>query len=779
MNEMENRKVSEKNDVNKTPENGMIVGIFRRVYDFFTLTFRGKAVLFLIPAVIIMSLVYTIDAIDTQRTMLRHELVKQGETIAVIAARNAELPVLSENIEQLKKSALQLMEIKNVSFVSFYDKNFKRLIQEGNVSSYDDTMVGLPEENINEAELKDVFVFTAKVFTIRAKGEFDLFNDNPDNAKAIEHVGWVRVGLSKNVIAEADDEVIRRGALLAALFSAFGIILIYIFMTIATRQLQALISAAKGIRKGGYPEVPVLSSKSEVGRLSSEFNRMSREIREREQKLVASEGRIKSMFERVNHAIFRLDREGQIVLTNKKFDELCGPVDCFGKLFYGERGDKLQYMQEAAFGILRNSEERIRGREDTEIIAIMSVYPEVDDSGEISGYDGYFVDITDKKKLEETLIQAQKMESVGLLAGGIAHDFNNILTGVLGYASLMKGNLKDPEKLRRYADLVEKSAGRAAALTQQLLGFARKGKYKVEPIYVNDLLRELIIFLRETFDRSIEIRFDAEDDVPVVRGDSTQIYQAMLNICINARDAMPEGGRLYIKTERHLQKTEKIMDFFKIPQGEYARIHITDTGTGMSPSVRRRIFEPFFTTKGIGKGTGLGLAMVYGIVKNHSGYLDVYSEPGLGTTMHFYLPGVREFSDENGEEATANEKSQKGTVLLIDDEEVIRELAKDILEAYNYRAILASHGDEGIRLFHEHRENIKLVVLDMVMPGKNGKQIFKELLAIQPDVKVLISSGHDRDEYFQEMFEAGAVGFLQKPFQHSDFMNRVEEALNK
>jgi signal transduction histidine kinase/ActR/RegA family two-component response regulator/HAMP domain-containing protein len=776
MNDMENGKVSDKNDMNKTPENGPIVKIGRRIYDFFTLTFRGKAVLFLVPAVIIMSLVYTIDAIDTQRNMLRHELIKNGETIASIAARSAELPILSENIEQLNRSALLLKEISDVSFVSFYDMKFKRLIREGSQLPDDTAAAGSPDEPITYAELKDVFVFTAPVFTMRANSELDLFHAKPADSNVKEHIGWVRIGMSKDVMVEAENEVIRRGALLATLFSVFGIILIYIFMTIATRQLQVLIRAAKEIRKGEYSEAPVISSKSEIGRLSSEFNRMSREIREREQRLVTSEMRIKSMFERVDHAIFRLDKEGKIILTNNKFNELCGPVDSFSQLFYGARGS--QFLQDAAFGALRNSEERIKGSDEAEIIAIMSVYPEVDNSGEITGFDGYFVDITDKKKLEETLIQAQKMESVGLLAGGIAHDFNNILTGVLGYASLMKRYLKDDAKMHKYADLIEKSASRAAALTQQLLGFARKGKFKIELVNINEILRELMGFLRETFDRNIEIRFDEKPNLPPIKGDSTQIYQAMLNICINARDAMPDGGRLYIKTESCIVHEEKIMDFFRIPQGEYFGITITDTGTGMSAAVRRRIFDPFFTTKVVGKGTGLGLAMVYGIVKNHNGYLDVYSEPGLGTTMRFYLPLAKGFIEDKHEDNLLCKGNQKGTILLIDDEEIIRELGKDILEAFNYKAILAAHGDEGVKMFNEHKDNIQLVILDMVMPGKSGQQVFTELRAVRPDVRVLISSGYDKEEYFHDLFNAGAAGFLQKPFQHAELIIKIEEALN-
>jgi signal transduction histidine kinase/ActR/RegA family two-component response regulator len=765
----------EKKDIDNRAQEGFMLNIGRRLYDFFTLTFRGKAVLFLIPAVVIMSLVYTMDAIDTQRNMLRNELIKKGETVATMAASYAELPVLSENLEQLNRSALLLMEISDVDFVSFYDKNFKMLIRKGKQKQDDKSVPGAPDEGISFAELKDVFEFTVPVFAVRAKGEFDLFQEKTSADQSREHIGWVRIGLSKDIMSKAEIEVIRRGALLAVLFSCIGVILIYIFMTIATRPLQSLIKAAKEIRKGEYAEVPVISSRSEIGRLSAEFNRMSHEIMEREARIIASEMRIKAMFERVEHAIFRIDREGTIIVTNRKFNDMCGQVNNFSALFHG-RG--AQYLLKAAFGALRNSEEIISGRDGTEIIVIMSLYPEVDNSGVISGFDGYFVDITDKKRLEATLIQAQKMESVGLLAGGIAHDFNNILTGVLGYASLMKRFLKEDEKMHKYADLIEKSAIRAANLTQQLLGFARKGKYKIELFNVNDTLRELLAFLRETFDRNIEIQLDAEQNLPPIMGDSTQLYQAILNICINARDAMPDGGKLHIKTEYYVLSVEKTVDFFKIPAGEYIRINITDTGIGMSPEVRRRIFEPFFTTKGVGKGTGLGLSMVYGIVKSHNGYLNVFSEQGLGTTMRFYLPKAEGIMEDKREGKVTGEKTQKGTILLIDDEEVIRELGRDILEAYNYQVFLASNGNEGISLFNEHKDNIQLVILDMIMPGKSGKQVFRELRAIRSDVRVLISSGYGQEEYFHEMFDAGAVGFLKKPFLHSELINKVDEALN-
>jgi CheY-like chemotaxis protein len=284
-------------------------------------------------------------------------------------------------------------------------------------------------------------------------------------------------------------------------------------------------------------------------------------------------------------------------------------------------------------------------------------------------------------------------------------------------------------------------------------------------------------FLKETFDRSITIVVDTEENLPPVEGDSNQLYQALMNLCINARDAMPEGGRLYIKTEFYLLHDEKVVDYFQIPPGEYVRVSVTDTGVGMTADVKKKIFEPFYTTKSIGKGTGLGLAMVYGIIKNHGGYITVYSEPGLGTTVRLYLPKGDGTVEEKRRDKIMNERPKKGTILLIDDEEVVRELGKDILEAYDYEVLLAIHGIEAVRMFNEYKDRIDLVILDMVMPEKGGRQTFKEIRTLKPDAKVLICSGYGEEQYFYELFEAGAAGFLQKPFQHTELLSKVEEAM--
>jgi signal transduction histidine kinase/CheY-like chemotaxis protein/HAMP domain-containing protein len=687
-----------------------------------------------------------------------------------------ELPILSGNIDLLRKTALFIKNSPDVAFVSFYDKKENLLMHEGSPFSGN---IPLPSSDspLSFFEEKDFFVFYAPVFTVRASEDIGIFQEDTIK-QTTEHIGWVRVGFSKSTMKETENRIVFRGSALALIFTAGSSIIVYFLITMATRPLILLSNAVKKIKEGEYPEIKIEHTGDEIGELAIEFNTMTTAIKDRELKIAESEKKIRDLFERVEHAIFRLDKDGNIVETNRKFDELCGGANRFCGLFTSNmEGLRLQKVISA--GGLKNAEERLMGKDGNELVVIMSVYPEFDEQSNVTGFDGYFVDITEKKRLEETLVQTQKLDSLGMLAGGIAHDFNNILTGVLGYASLLKSAVPETDKMYKYIDTIEKSASRAANLAQQLLGFARKGKYVMTKLSINDLVKEMASFLKETFDRSITIVVDTEENLPPVEGDSNQLYQALMNLCINARDAMPEGGRLYIKTEFYLLHDEKVVDYFQIPPGEYVRVSVTDTGVGMTADVKKKIFEPFYTTKSIGKGTGLGLAMVYGIIRNHGGYITVYSEVGLGTTVRLYLPKADGTVEEKRRDMVMKERPKKGTILLIDDEEVVRELGRDILEAYDYEVLLAIHGNEGVRMFNEYKDRIDLVILDMVMPEKGGRQTFKEIRALKPDARVLICSGYGEEQYFYELFEAGASGFLQKPFQHTELLSKVEEAMAK
>lgn len=404
-------------------------------------------------------------------------------------------------------------------------------------------------------------------------------------------------------------------------------------------------------------------------------------------------------------------------------------------------------------------------------------FPLVDADGEPTMVIEYVRDISERKLLEERFIQAQKMESIGLLAGGIAHDFNNILGGILGYASWLKTNIQGDHPFFRPVDTIEKSASRAAELTAQLLAFARGGKYDLRPCSLNGVVGESLRILSGTLDKSIVIETDLNESLPTVEIDASQIQQVLMNLCVNARDAMPGGGLLTIQSSVARLSESDARNQPDAKAGWFAVLAVSDTGVGMDAVVKGRIFEPFFTTKEKGKGTGLGLSMVYGVVKNHGGFVNVYSEPGQGSTFKIYLPlsGKPEAVEAAPERELAGGHEE---ILVIDDEEAIRQVAADILGSYGYRVSLAADGAEGVALFRKNRKRTHMVLLDMVMPRQGGRETFLQLQEIDPQVRVLFSTGYSQNEKVNEIMSLGVRGFIQKPYQVRDLLAKVREVLD-
>ena len=747
------------------------VAIIKALVFKYGTSFRRKALWVAIPGLIITSIVYTFDAVRTEKAIMKGEITKRAEVVAHLASRIGELPLLSGNPELMRDAISTLKSVPEVSFVAFYNSKMDLLMKDG--SDIGKQRMTSGGATIKIIEDNDYFDLYAPVFTVKAKEDIDIFQEGANRTDIRDNAGWVRIGFSKSAMIKEQHKIIFRGLMFAVLFTfAIGWLVYYMF-ALATRPLSMLQKALGGVRKGRYPEIHI-SSNDEVGMLALEYNRMAEAVKDRETRLKDSQKRTRELFDRVEHAIFRLDKEGNIKETNKKFDMLCGGAGRFSEMFDNDRkGVSLEDIQDN----LNNIEERITGRDGEELVVLMSVYPEYDQENMLVGFDGHFVDITEKKRLEDILFQTQKLESLGLLAGGVAHDFNNILTGILGYSSLMKNMVPEEELMYKYLDTIEKSARRAAGLAGQLLGFARKGKYKIEILCINDIANELSSFLRETFDRGIEIVLNTGENLLPIEGDGTQIYQALLNLCINARDAMPEGGKLYIKTDGFILSDKQSADSMQLQPGRYIRVSVTDTGTGIEPEVSARIFEPFFTTKEIGKGTGLGLSMVYGIIKNHGGHIEVHSKQGLGTTIIVCFPATEGLIEEKSKRILNEKKSEQGSILIIDDEEVIRILGKDVMEVYGYEVHIAMNGTEGIRIFRENKDRINLVILDMVMPEKSGRQTFREIKAIKAETKVILCSGYGKEYYIQELLEEGAAGFLQKPFKHMDLVNKVKETM--
>ncbi|MDY6851612.1 MAG: PAS domain S-box protein [Thermodesulfobacteriota bacterium] len=384
-------------------------------------------------------------------------------------------------------------------------------------------------------------------------------------------------------------------------------------------------------------------------------------------------------------------------------------------------------------------------------------------------------DITGTSKLEAQLRQAQKMEAVGTLAGGVAHDFNNLLMGIQGRTSLMLMNTDTSHPHSAHLNEIEDYVKSAVRLTGQLLGFARGGKFEVKAVDLNTLARRVVEMFGRT-KKEIEIHANYEQDLWAVEVDQGQIEQVLLNLYVNAGQAMPKGGDLYLET-KNATLDEDYIKPFKVKPGKYVKVSITDTGVGMDEVTQRRIFEPFFTTKEMGRGTGLGLASAYGIIDNHGGFINVYSEKNKGTTFNLYLPAsdkeVVEYKESAKELVMGSE-----TILLVDDEKMIADVGRRMLETMGYTVLTATSGLEAVAVYEENRDGIDLVILDMIMPEMGGGRTYDRLKEINREVKVILSSGYSVNGQAMEILNRGCDGFLQKPFNMKDISAKIREVLD-
>ncbi len=399
------------------------------------------------------------------------------------------------------------------------------------------------------------------------------------------------------------------------------------------------------------------------------------------------------------------------------------------------------------------------------------------------GFRGIMRDVTlriqtekEKKRLESQVQHAQKMEAIGTLAGGIAHDFNNLLMGFQGNISLMKMDMAEDHPHHEFMNNMESYVKRGSELTRQILGFARGGKYQVKTTNLNALInKNADMFSRAR--KEIKIHKKFQEDLYTVEVDRGQIEQVLLNLFVNAWQAMPGGGNLYVETENINLQSHDYDKPYAIESGRYVRVTVSDTGIGMDKDTQERIFEPFFTTKAFGRGTGLGLASAYGIIKNHNGIINVYSEKGHGTTFKIYLPASdKQVIAEKLRPAEVQGGSE--TILLVDDEEMVADIGKDLLEKLGYTVLVAAGGTEAIKLFRRHRDQVDLVILDMIMPDMSGGETFSRMRAIKPNAKILLSSGYSLDDRASAIMKQGCNGFIQKPFNLKKISHKIREILD-
>ncbi|MFC1813339.1 PAS domain S-box protein [Thermodesulfobacteriota bacterium] len=500
-----------------------------------------------------------------------------------------------------------------------------------------------------------------------------------------------------------------------------------------------------------------------------------------EEGLKESETKFRSLFNLSPQAIALTDIEkGRLIDVNEKFCEVTQYTkeEAVGFTttelgFYTEK-DRFRFISELKTNGEVNGLEMDFKAKDGSILNALMFARIIQIAGEPFILT-IFPNLTEQKRLQSKLEQAQKMESLGTLAGGIAHDFNNLLMGIQGRASLMLVDTDSSHSHFEHLKGIEDYVKSAADLNKQLLGFARSGKYEVKPIDLNALIDGSSHMFGRT-KKEIKIHRKYQEAICAVEMDKGQIEQVLLNLYVNAWQAMPGGGDLYIQTE-NIVFDENYSKPYQVKPGIYVKISVTDTGVGMDEPTRKKIFDPFFTTKERERGTGLGLASAYGIIKNHGGGIDVYSEKGQGTTFNIYLPASEK---EAVQEKKLHTEVLQGTetVLLVDDEDMIIEVGRGIIESLGYEVLIAKGGKEAIEIYQKNRDRIDMVILDMIMPELGGGEVYDRLKKVNPDIKVLLSSGYSINGEATEILERGCDGFIQKPFNMETLSKKIRGILD-
>ena len=529
--------------------------------------------------------------------------------------------------------------------------------------------------------------------------------------------------------------------------------------------------------------------------------------------LLQSDNFFRTVFEAAPLGIAIADPDGYFIEINRAFHRLLGydPQEVRELTFADithpdDRQETVRLSLQARNGALNayEVEKRYLKKNGDFLWAVVRATAIRDEQGKLQYWIGIIEDVTERKKAKEALEEsekryrdildsikdeekerkrlesqvrhAQKMEAIGTLAGGIAHDFNNLLMGFQGNISLMMMDLEDEHPHQEFLHNMENYVKRGSDLTRQILGFARGGKYEVKTTDINTLIDKSAAMFGRT-KKEIIIHKKLQEDLWSVNVDRGQIEQVLLNLFVNAWQAMPAGGNLFLQTDNVLLEEQDHDKPYTIVPGKYVRISVSDTGVGMDKATRERIFEPFFTTKAVGRGTGLGLASAYGIIKNHGGIINVYSEKGHGATFKIYLPASgKQLTKEKIRHETVLTGSE--TILLVDDEEMVAEIGKDMLEKLGYKTAVAIGGNEAIKLLKTLRHEVDLVILDMIMPDMSGGETFNRLKAIKPDIKILLSSGYSLNGQASEIMQRGCNGFIQKPFNLKQISRKIREILD-
>ena len=620
------------------------------------------------------------------------------------------------------------------------------------------------------------------------EGTFPLLRDQPSTD--VGHLVLLQDWAPKQAFL---DEL--RNALLSAGIGAFVLALGggLVFSRRTSQPLMDMAAAAGDIAKGDWTRTVSARGSAEAAQMAMAFNDMTRSLRDQADRLKAAYQRFSTVTQSARDAIVSTDEHGNITFWNRSAETTFGysEVEVLGRpitiLMAGS--DRTAY---AAALPSPNADDLTFGRiiEVTGVRKDGGMFPCEFSLAALHGTGGtaftaIIRDVVERKQSQDTLRQrdeqlrqAQKMEAIGRLAGGVAHDFNNLLMAIHGYAELLVQNLDEGDERRSDAEEILKAADRAAGLTRQLLAFSRRQVITQQAVALDLLVESMQKMLQRLIGPEIEISTEFWPDLTPVLADSTQVEQILVNLVVNARDAMPDGGKIVIELRNIELDRIGVAAHPALQPGDYVEMAVSDTGAGMDSDTAARIFEPFFTTKEGGKGTGLGLATVYGIVQQNNGAIEVQSRVGHGTTFYIYLPRAVDLGKTAPIAPAGASKAGTETILLVEDEDRVRALVSNMLKKNGYKVLLASAGDQALEIAARHQGRIDLLLTDVMMPGLSGRILSERLTAARPDTRVLFMSGHSDDAVLSRGVKSAAAYFIQKPFSIDALANKIRETLS-
>ncbi len=739
----------------------------------------AKLIIFLVLAVALITMGSVAYFNRTNASTIRAELEESMVSLREISRLSYALPLWYMSKMEIRYLNRALLANKHVMAINVYDDSSRFIASASRgLDGGHDTQENLEHPFLIPAGSEEIKkIYYTVIYGGLIVGSFDLF-------------------YTERFINE---EINRRSINMAATFIVIGLATILVILVVVKKMLitpvLALADFSRQVtRNKDYSLAITTKSEDEIGTLYDSVTDMLREIRDHEGELQKTKGYLDGIIQSMPSMLVALDSEGTVTLWNQATETATGIAagEILGRNLW-ESSTFLDGFEEAYREVLRTGRpihlDRYRLETGETTFKNVSLYPLI--GNEAMGAVIRIDDVTELEKKEQLLRQAQKMESIGTLASGIAHDFNNILGVILGTVSLIEYKMESGgevgrAELQTHLGAIERSSRRAADMVKQLLALSRKKDVAFLPTDLNQVVRNVMAICRNTFDKVVELRATLAEGKAVVFGDALQMEQVLLNLCINAYHAMtmmkaegePMGGTIAVSLNKVWSDEHFVRHHPEASLNRsYWLLSVRDNGVGIPQSILPKIFDPFFTTKETGQGTGLGLAVAYGIIRQHSGFVDVYSSLNVGTTFNCYIPSIEEETMEGRATPEQPVIRGQGTILVVDHEPLMRDVARSILKEFGYATLVAEDGEEALSVFSERHRDIRMVLLDIIMPKRSGREVAAEMKKIDPNVRILFASGFSRDDRMDSGDSLEDVHFIQKPYTIKGLAEAIDRRL--